>query len=133
MMKSNWFQSKNLALSFKNQYKNVVLNIWSRKGGVRGNTYNIRSWKDYLMPSNVKITYDEKRNIFVIRNWMVLIPSNCFAKQNVEICICVKVENMKHLYMCEYWNKGEISENSFHEDIFIDNIKNKSKWINNSL
>ena len=54
---------------------------------------------------------------------MVFIPSNFSAKQNVEICICGKVEDMKHLYICEYWNNGEISEKSLYEDIFSDNIK----------
>ena len=58
---------------------------------------------------------------------MVLIPKYFSANQNVEICICRKVEDITNLYMCEYWNDGEISENSFYEDSFSDTIKEQIK------
>ena len=82
---------------------------------------------DYLMPDNVKITIEEQRNIFAIRNRMVMIPSNFSSNNNEEHCPCGILENMKHVYECEFWNDELKSNETPFEEIFKDNIENQIK------
>ena len=77
---------------------------------------------EYLLPSYEKITIEEQRNIFSIRNRMVAIPSNFPKNKKEEICVCSKIENMKHIYQCEFWNKENEKEKPTFESIFGDDI-----------
>ena len=77
---------------------------------------------EYLLPSYENITIEERRNIFSIRNRMIPIPSNFPKNQNEEVCECSKIENMKHIYQCEMWNKENENEIPIFENIFGDNI-----------
>jgi hypothetical protein len=77
---------------------------------------------EYLLPSCEKITIEEQRNIFSIRNRMVAIPSNFPKNKKEEICVCQKIENMKHIYQCEFWNKENEKEKPIFESIFGDDI-----------
>ena len=77
---------------------------------------------EYLLPSYEKITIEEQRNIFSIRNRMVAIPSNFPKNKKEEICVCSKIENMKHFYQCEFWNKENEKEKPTFESIFGDDI-----------
>ena len=49
---------------------------------------------DYLMPSQIKITLTDKRNIFAVRNRMIEIPIN-FQNHNQDIIMCKKGCNEK--------------------------------------
>ena len=53
---------------------------------------------------------------------MIPIPSNFPKNQNEEVCECSKIENMKHIYQCEMWNKENENEIPIFENIFGDNI-----------
>ena len=72
---------------------------------------------EYLQPFGNKLTVEEKRELFSIRNRMVDIPDN-FPKGKTEFkCICGEKENMSHLYKCELLRqKKEI--NLEYEKIF---------------
>ena len=49
---------------------------------------------------------EDQRTIFAIRNKMIIIPSNFVSKENNIIkCICQNIEEMKHIYECQYLNK----------------------------
>ena len=82
---------------------------------------------DYMMPNEAKMTINDQRNIFAMRNRMVLIPSN-FSENNLkEVCVCGHEANMKHLYICEYWNDGNILEKIPYDKIFSDNVSEQLK------
>ena len=55
--------------------------------------------------------------MFKIRNMMVDIPSNISSeKENEQICVCKKRENMEHIYDCEILNQNKPEE--MYEQIF---------------
>ena len=56
---------------------------------------------EYLLPNHEKITTEEQRNIFEIRNRMVPIPSNFPKIEKKEICVCGELENSKQIYQCK--------------------------------
>ena len=88
--------------------------------------YSELKMAEYLLPSHEKITIEEQRNIFKIRNRMVPIPSNFPKNENKEICVCGEIENSKHIYQCKIWSKNE-KENSKYENIFTDEISEQIK------
>ena len=53
---------------------------------------------------------------------MVAIPSNFPKNKKVQICVCSKIENMKYIYQCEFWNKENEKEKPTFESIFGDDI-----------
>ena len=67
------------------------------------------------------VTIKEQRNIFSIINRVVAIPSN-FNKNEGRNFVCSKIENMKHIYQCEFWNKENEKEKPIFESIFGDDI-----------
>ena len=74
---------------------------------------------DYLMPNEAKMTINDQRNIFAMRNRMVLIPSN-FSENNLkEVCVCGHEANMKH--------HGNILEKIPYDKIFSDNVSEQLK------
>ena len=82
---------------------------------------------DYLLPSYCPITIDEQRSIFEIRNRMVNISSNFSKGMKKEICPCGLEENMKHIYICKLWSKGNENHKPKYEIIFSDNVSEKIK------
>ena len=80
--------------------------------------YDRLEMADYLQPYNKNLTIEEKRKLFSVRNRMVEIGYN-FGK--CEKCIvCGEIENMDHIYSCEYLNEEET--NIKFERIFNGNM-----------
>ena len=106
-----------------------ALDYLTKKQGSKGQemVYTELKMADYLMPNNVKITIEQQRNIFAIRNRMVMIPSNFSSNQNKEYCPCGIIEDMKHVYDCEFWNHEQKCKETPFEVIFNDNIEDQIK------
>ena len=80
---------------------------------------------EYLMPNLENLSIDDKRNIFKIRNRMLLIPANFPLGSEEKRCWCGEIENTKHIYVCKYWSKE--SEKTSFEMIYTDNISQLKK------
>ena len=92
--------------------------------GIKGKeiSYSELKMAEYLQPIYSKISIDERRMIFAIRNRMVNeIPDN-FGNHS-ELCICGKPENMKHIYMCKTFDNSDVTTE--YEEIYGDNISNQ--------
>ena len=77
---------------------------------------------DYLHPTNEKLSIEEKRNLFSIRNRMVDICSN-FSKSEVKpTCVCGEIESMKHIYICEILNEKKV-QSEVYENIYNGNTR----------
>ena len=102
-----------------------ALKYLTEKQGVKGKEINYSKIEmaEYLSPSNNKLTIDEKRKLFEIRNKMVNIPANFPKYKTAEKCMCGENENMEHLYTCKYLNK-EKSEISYQQ-IYTTNMNNQ--------
>jgi hypothetical protein len=75
-----------------------------------------------LHPTNEKLTIEERRNLFAIRNRMVDICSN-FSKSEVKpTCVSGEIESMKHVYICKILNEKTV-ESEEYENIYNGNIK----------
>ena len=82
--------------------------------------YKEMKMADYLSPGYENITINDQRNIFAIRNRMVVIPAN-FKTDKSENCACGALENMMHIYTCKLWNKERNIEIEY-EEIFQNDI-----------
>ena len=106
---------------FKNILKQKILReafeyLVRKKKGTKGKEIEYEELKmaDYLLPNNIILSIENQRNIFAIRNMMVNIPANFSSQQKatgVVKCICGQIENMKHIYSCNYLN----SDSELHE------------------
>ena len=71
------------------------------------------------MPHNDKMSIEEKRNLFAIRNRMIRIGNN-FG--NIEICeICNTEEDMKHIYDDDC-NQNKEENKLSYEEIYTGNL-----------
>ena len=110
-----------------------------KKRGSKGKEifYNNLEMAEYLMPHNDKLSTEEKRSLFAVRNRMVNIGNN-FGK--IEICEkCKMNEDMEHIYNCKYLNKqqnkisfkkiynGNLDEQSRILRIFERNMNERTK------
>ena len=77
------------------------------------------------MPNSSGLTVTEQRYIFSVRNRMIYLPENFPLKQKITNCACGDMEDMRHVYICTYWNieKEEIE----YDRIFTDNISQMVK------
>ena len=55
------------------------------------------------------------------------IPYNFSTTNRKEICRCGIEETMKHIYICEYYNENNKTENPIFEEIFKGNILQQKK------
>ena len=82
--------------------------------------YSGLEMSEYLLPTNQKLTIDEKRKMFAVKNRMIDIPAN-FPKTNKDKkCFCGKIEDMVHIYNCEVLNSKPT--NLQYQAIFTGNI-----------
>ena len=58
---------------------------------------------------------------------MVIIPSNFPNGKEIEKCHCGQIEDMKHIYQCNLWNKENEMTKPKYEQIFSDNISEQVK------
>ena len=97
----------------------------------------------YLLPDN-KLTIEQKRRIFEIRNGMIDIPSNFSHRNEIFYCFCGEREDMQHVYHCKTLNKdksetenyskiysGNISQQISICTRFEENLKQREKLMNN--
>ena len=70
---------------------------------------------------------EDQRTIFAIRNRMINIPSNFVSKEKNDIkCICENIEEMKHVYECQYLNETNLIYNM--KQYSMDQYMNKRKY-----
>ena len=69
---------------------------------------------DYLQPYN-KLSIEEKRKIFELRNKMTQIPNNFLNKGQKVKCICGEDEEMSHVYKCTILNSNKILKIEYEE------------------
>ena len=106
-------RSKNI---LKQQILKEAFEYLVRKKGTKGKEIEYKELKmaEYLLPNNIVLSIENQRIIFAIRNMMVNIPANFSSQQKatgVVKCICGQIENMKHIYSCNYLN----SDSEVHE------------------
>ena len=70
------------------------------KQGRKGKEIKYLSLKmaEYLLPNSEILTISEQRNIFAIRNRMILIENNFPNKFSKDPCKCGQEENQEHIY-----------------------------------
>jgi hypothetical protein len=99
------------------------------KQGTKGKdmAYASLEMSEYLLPTNEKLTIDEKRKLFAVKNKMTDIPSNFpQGRSNPEtLCYCGQREDMKHIYECDIYNEGEVLPN--YEEIYNGEINEQIK------
>ena len=74
-----------------------------------------------------KITINEQRNIFSIRNQMIEIPYNFPTTNEKEVCQCGEEVTMKHIYECEYFSENNQTDKPIFEQIFEENLIQQKK------
>ena len=79
---------------------------------------------EYLLPNDY-LSISEKREIFSIRNRMVNIENNFPLKINRSNCSCGQIEDMKHIYICKFYEKEE--KDIPYEKIYEDDVKKNEK------
>ena len=77
----------------------------------------------YLSPTEEKITIEDQRNIFAIRNRMILIQSNFKNNRKAETCACGISENMEHIYNCKILETEKTRIRIPFEEIFENDVK----------
>ena len=122
----------------ENRLKNILkksinkkaLEYLTDKQGSKGGEikYSCLKMADYLMPNEVGLTISDQRDIFSVRNRMTPIPANFSSKKTEYICVCGETEDMRHIYVCQYWNNT--NENVDCDLIFTDNMKQLKKVYN---
>ena len=70
-------------------------------------SYSTLEMSEYLQPSNLALTIEQKREMFSIRNRMIDIPQNFPGKNMHNKCVCGETEEMIHIYNCEMLKKSE--------------------------
>ena len=71
--------------------------------------YKRLEMSDYLLPNKSKLSNDDKKYLFSIRNRMIRINSNFYGqkeKENLCPSECGKFENMLHIYECQILNEN---------------------------
>ena len=96
--------------SLKNKIKEKALQYLKGKQGSKGRDidYKYLQMSEYLLPNDHKLTINDQRKIFAIKNRMVDIPENFPSKQNDrKKCKCGLIENMEHIYLCKKMNSKQ--------------------------
>ena len=104
----------------KEKINKEALNYLKIKQSKKGKNIEYKNLEmaDYLQPT-CELDNKEKQKLFEIRNDMTNIPSN-FGNQNV--CPCGEVENMVHIYNCEFWSERK-NEKVPYNNIYNGNIQ----------
>ena len=83
---------------------------------------------EYLQPSNLALTIEQKREMFSIRNKIIDIPQQISGQNKHNKCVCGETEEMIHIYNCEMLKKSET--NLPYEKIFNGNMKQQIEVYN---
>ena len=79
------------------------------------------SMSEYLIPTNSKLSIEEKQRLFGVKTRMINIPSNYPKPDMIYLCHCGLREDMKHIYICKVNNEGKQPETEY-EKIYTGNI-----------
>jgi hypothetical protein len=111
-----------------------ALEYLTGKQGFKGQEiqYSCVEMSEYLLPTNKKLTIEEKRQLFGMRNKMLDIPSN-FNSKSEDKCECGEISDMEHIYYCdtevevpyEKLYNGNIDEQISVYKNFEENLKKK--------
>ena len=106
----------------KKRIREEALKYLLEKRGKKGGEieYSYLEMTEYLLPFNNKLSIEQKREMFAVKNAMINIPAN-FTSKNETKCECGKLEDMQHIYECEQFN-NKTPEISFRK-IFEGNLK----------
>jgi hypothetical protein len=106
----------------KESIQSKALKYLINKRGSKGQEIRYLELKmaEYLMPNFENLSIDDRRNIFEIRNRMLLIPANFPSSKDHDKCLCGEIEDTKHIYLCKYWSNE--SEKTQFEMIYTDNM-----------
>ena len=88
----------------KESARKYLLNKQGKKGS--DISFSCLEMSQYLQPFNNKLTIEQKREMFSIRNKMLKIPVN-FSSNCEEKCICGEKEEMSHIYECKILCENE--------------------------
>ena len=96
-------------------YENA-LSYLTKKQQIKGKeiVYKKIELADYLQPYN-KLSIEEKRKIFEMRNKMTKIPNNFLNQAQKVKCVCGEFEEMSHLYECKILNENKILKIEYEE------------------
>ena len=119
----------------RNKVNTRAFEYLTGKQGFKGQEiqYSCIEMSEYLLPTNMKLTIEEKRRLFGIRNKMLDIPSNFPNSKCEQKCDCGVISDMEHIYYCETEVKlpfekiynGNIEEQISVYKIFEENLKKK--------
>ena len=99
----------------------------TEKQGKKGKdiAYSRIEMAEYLLPDS-KLSTEQKRRLFSIRNMMIDIPDN-FSSGDIEtFCYCGEREVMSHIYYCKILNEDNSELISYHK-IYDGNITEQMK------
>ena len=105
------------------QIRKHALNYLLEKRKSKGKEieYNNLQMAEYLTPIDGKLTIENKRLMFSVRNRMVNIKSNFKQGKNKPKCICGENENMEHIWRCKEVDNEEFQKDNYNE-IFNGNL-----------
>jgi hypothetical protein len=96
-----------IKLMSKNQFNNLLkerlrenaFEYIVRKQGSKGSElkYLDPSMSEYLLPTNSELSIEEKKQLYVVKTRMTIIPSNYPKPNGTNNCQCGLREDMKHL------------------------------------
>ena len=115
-------KKKEFTQILKKRIKEGALKYLLEKRGKKGGEirYSYLEMAEYMLPFNNKLSIDQKREMFALKNAMINIPAN-FTSKNETKCGCGKLEDMEHIFECEQLN-SKTPEISFRK-IFEGNLK----------
>ena len=113
---------KKYTIMIKESVREVALKYLLEKQGKKDKEirYSSLDMAEYLHPFNNCLSIDEKCQLFAVRNRMVNIPNNFSSKCDFK-CVCGKMEDMKHIYICEKLN-GQKQPILQYDKIFNGNL-----------
>ena len=103
----------------KKIYEKFLSYLLERRGTKGGEiSYSKLEMSNYLMPSEYKLSNNDKKQIFSIRNKMINLHSHFPSKNLPKMCVagCQIVKSDTHLYKCEKINltKPELEFNNIY-------------------
>ena len=138
----------------KNKFKNMLKprikeNAFTYLTGKQGTkekdmTYSAIEMSEYLHPSNSKLSIDQKRRMFGIKNKMLDISTNFPTKYPNHKCECGELETMEHIYQCQIFGvlpkipyvkiyNGSIQEQIEVFNSFEEKMRERDNIMNNTL
>jgi hypothetical protein len=109
----------------KEEMKKNAFKYWNKKRGKKGEEidYSCMEMSEYLQPTNIDLTVEQKWKMFAIRNRIINIEYNFPKKETLTNCECGTKEDMQHIYNCELMSEHKKNESLPYNNIFNGNVK----------